>query len=295
LPGFWGKTGNNLVADKSPTEGRKSNKMSTKYFAVNVYKQTDNRFSIETFDHVLMVANDDDIKELSTIGRAFDDAPEFTHFGPFGKFCLNSYSDEGNPNIREAKATRVMVSEKLSDGELLSHLLKSARDKAKYDAICEARYKAHRAEQMKQSIKESQERECKEAERIAKLTTIEWQDDGTAIHDLYDAINVISRLEFDHRWKSWVKEITGVDREASNGYMYTGQFLQDGTVEITKGERRLFLVAAESGSRKYRTCYYTVVELTEEGTLKKHDIDDNDDKRGWALRMRNDIEALLNS
>lgn len=159
-------------------------------------------------------------------------------------------------------------------------------DKArKIEEEAQRKRKAARDEEWQQ--RRDEEREQKRVEGVV----INWSN-GTALFDLHNGLCVASGLSYDHRWQSWVKEITGIDRSKNNGYMYEGEFVSEGTVELDENERRVFLVASETGSNKYRTTFYQVVVL-ENGELECEDLHDDDDKPGWALRMREGISELL--
>ena len=111
------------------------------------------------------------------------------------------------------------------------------------------------------------------------------------IDDLYDKLVKVANEPQDSRWQQWVKHITGIDTSKSNGYMYEGEFVETGTVE-TADKNGVYLVMTRSGSRKYQTSYYRVVRLID-GKLYRTDIATTDEKKGWALRLRESIRELL--
>jgi hypothetical protein len=137
--------------------------------------------------------------------------------------------------------------------------------------------------------------EEKKAQYRLDAITIKWKPDGTALFDLVDGLMVASDLDVDDRYNSWVKEVSAIDRLHKDGWMYQGEMLDEGTQEITNTERRVFICSASCGSRKYNTRHYQVVELVG-GELIKHDeLHTDDDKRGWALRLRDGIATLLDN
>jgi hypothetical protein len=98
--------------------------------------------------------------------------------------------------------------------------------------------------------------------------------------------------EHDTRFRSWAKEIISVDASKSNGYAFEGDFINEGTVEV-EIKPRLYLVMTTAGSRKYQTRTYTVVAMDADGNLAATDIQTTDKTRGWALRIRDQVAALL--
>jgi hypothetical protein len=112
------------------------------------------------------------------------------------------------------------------------------------------------------------------------------------ISNLFDEAIAVSDLATDHRWKKWVKYVDEIDPAQSNGYAFKGDFVKQGTIEYTPAER-LLLVAATTGSRNHQTTNYRIVRMHADGSLEATDIRDSDKERGWALRMRPQVEALL--
>ncbi len=162
-------------------------------------------------------------------------------------------------------------------------------DKArKIEEESQRKAKAARYEELDRQREEKRERERIEA------VTINWEN-GKALFDLDNGLSIASGLSYDHRWNSWTKEITGIDRHQKNGYMFEGDWVAKGTVELDENERRVFLLASMTGSNKYRATDYQVVELVDGKLVKHDDLHDDDDKPGWALRMRDGISELLQS
>lgn len=130
------------------------------------------------------------------------------------------------------------------------------------------------------------------AARRAALLNIAWADDGTAIHDLYDALVEVSDVAQDDRFQgNWVKRVTGVRAGHDDGYDIEGEWVNTGTVELRRGQQQVFLVAGTTGSRKYQTTTYQVVVLTAEGTFEKPAIRTTSAKPGWVLRIRDTTNA----
>lgn len=127
---------------------------------------------------------------------------------------------------------------------------------------------------------------------------IPWREDNTAIVNLHDAIFAISGLDPDHRFKNWIRRIEKIDRDRNNGYTFQGTFqggdwVNDRTYEIARGEPMVFLVAATTGSRRYQTTEYRIVTLDEFGVLHLTEIATDDTDAGWALRIRDNVAKLL--
>ena len=96
----------------------------------------------------------------------------------------------------------------------------------------------------------------------------------------------------DYRFRPWVKTVDSVDREKSDGYCFNGKFINDGTTEI-EVKPRLFLVMTSSGSRRYQQQHYNVIAMDEFGNLSATNIHTDNNKPGWALRIRDATAALL--
>lgn len=170
-----------------------------------------------------------------------------------------------------------------------------AFEKERYDAYKllenEAIEKFRIEDKAKQERLNAEKAARKEAERQA-LLNIEWREDNTAIHNLHDAIFVASGLKKDSRFNSWIKRINAVDMTKENGYCFEGGWINDQTV-VAKREPAVFLAASTTGSRQYRDTNYVIVVMTAEGKLEKTEIATDDTDRGWALRIREQVAALL--
>jgi len=93
----------------------------------------------------------------------------------------------------------------------------------------------------------------------------------------------------DSRFRSWAKRVDSVDFSKQNGFCFEGEFVPDGTVEYTPG---VYLVATVTGSLMYQTTHYSVVRVKADGVevLAPYTTDR---ERGWALRIRDGVAALL--
>lgn len=168
-------------------------------------------------------------------------------------------------------------------------------EQERYDAYkateAEVSEKARAAYKVEQALLKAKAQRKAEAERQS-LLNIEWREDNTAIHNLHDAVFAVSGLEKDRRFCSWIKHIRAVEMTLKNGYCFQGEWINDQTM-IVKREPAVFLAAAVSGSRKYNNKHYVVVVMTAEGKLQKTEIATDDTDRGWALRIREQVAALL--
>lgn len=139
---------------------------------------------------------------------------------------------------------------------------------------------------------EEEDRRREEQRQREDTARIEWDENGKVICNLYQKVMAISALGIDHRFRHWIKEITGVDQTKSNGYMFEGQFLNDHLVEIDRRDR-IFLAAATHGSWKYQTTHYRVVLLLD-GKLEQTDFYTDNRDRGWALKLREPVTLWVN-
>ena len=173
-----------------------------------------------------------------------------------------------------AHIDRMMAEYPLAQAEL-------ERQKAEWEAE-----QTERAAQRKAAAElEAAQREQK---RLAAAAIV-WKEDGTAILDLQTAIFAASGDQHDKG--GWVLEVTGIDRD-NKFKMFVGEYVESGTVEISR-QRRVYLVAAISGSRKYQTTTYRVVVMTDLGLLERTDISTDSATPGWQLRIRDQVAALL--
>lgn len=113
-------------------------------------------------------------------------------------------------------------------------------------------------------------------------------------HNLKTELLRASEIQIDHRFKNWAKIIDSVDTSKRDGYMYNGRYINDGTIEL-EPRRYVILCAAQSGSRAYNYYQYQVLILHPNGEIEKTDVEDDEKQngRGWALRLRDGVIALL--
>lgn len=149
-------------------------------------------------------------------------------------------------------------------------------------------------EKAERLAKEQAEREAKALAAQQKLeaaSQIEWNENGRAVVNLHDKIEIVSGVEFDHRYKNWIKRVDAVDTTKTNGYAFEGDLVGDRTIEVTNTPT-VFLVAGTSGSRKHATTHYRIVVLRD-GKLEATDIQADNRDSGWALIIRDRVAALL--
>ena len=114
------------------------------------------------------------------------------------------------------------------------------------------------------------------------------------IRELFDETMAVVQAEEgkrDTRFRNWVKKVTKVDSSKTNGYAFEGKWINEGTVDVTGPI--VLLVKTTRGSRKYQTATYNVIVMNAAGELRLTDIRTTDKKRGWALRIRDAVAALL--
>lgn len=110
---------------------------------------------------------------------------------------------------------------------------------------------------------------------------------STVIRDLHDEAVKTAALPGGDKWVKWV---TKIDPSQSNTYAFVGNFVERGTVQIKVGIPRLLLVGVRlrRGISEYR-----FVIMEDDGTLTQTDIHETDEKRGWALRVRDRVQMIL--
>lgn len=162
-----------------------------------------------------------------------------------------------------------------------------------YRELVEQNIRESAIEAEQEAITKAEKEAQHKAERAAKAI-LPWSDDK-AVCNLYQAIFAVSDLDRDGRdgFAAWVKEITAIDPAQPNGYSLVGGWINNQTMEITRGTKRIYLVANQTGSRKNRTTDYVIVAMDEAGALSLTDIATDDTDRGWALRIRAQVAALL--
>lgn len=113
---------------------------------------------------------------------------------------------------------------------------------------------------------------------------------NVAVRDLFD--EMVSSAALPAKHNRWVKTVTGMDLNSKDGYAFQGTFIDKGTIQVKLGKPRLFLVGADTGG-SYPIKHYRFVVLEADGSITPTDIQDNAGKRGWALRVRDRVLALL--
>lgn len=105
---------------------------------------------------------------------------------------------------------------------------------------------------------------------------------------------IVDLPTFDSRHKNWIKVLTGVDREKSDGYAFQGDFARPGsTVELPVGTLLLYYYG--DGSVKNYTVEVRVVRVTQNG-LESTGIGTsraNWKTGGWALDIRDAAAELF--
>jgi len=95
----------------------------------------------------------------------------------------------------------------------------------------------------------------------------------------------------DARFPRWVKRLTGVDRNISNGFAFEGSFIAAGRKhEFPEGTFLLYF--GKSGSRAYNSPMVALRRVGAEGNLEtlfeRKNLDDS-----WALDVRDEIADIL--
>jgi len=114
------------------------------------------------------------------------------------------------------------------------------------------------------------------------------------VRDLKDELVAVAGLPIKAK-TAWVRRITGIDSSKRDTYAFTGPgFLADGTVQVKLGTPRLYLVGGDDGGR-YGAKHYRFVEMQPDGSLVPTPIQETDSKAGWALRVRDRVQAILDA
>lgn len=96
------------------------------------------------------------------------------------------------------------------------------------------------------------------------------------------------------RDKHWIKQLTGVDRTAKDGYAFQGDFVPYGaTVEVPEGTWFLGFCEDRSGSGYLRSREVTLWQARDAEALTVAAHWDLDGKPGWALKVRDAIADHL--
>ncbi len=95
----------------------------------------------------------------------------------------------------------------------------------------------------------------------------------------------------DHRFKSWAKLLTGVDRSKTNGYCFEGSFISQ-KAEVPVGS--YLLLYGRFGSMKYNDPAVRVLRVNEDGSLEKV-YEKQCETEKWALETRDEIASIIES
>ena len=93
----------------------------------------------------------------------------------------------------------------------------------------------------------------------------------------------------DRRFKSWAKQLTGVDVKKTDGYAFLGDFLKLGRkAELDVGSFILFY--DEEGSTKCHEPFVQVCEVTLDGSFEQLVFTSG---KSWALNIRDKVAKLF--
>jgi len=101
----------------------------------------------------------------------------------------------------------------------------------------------------------------------------------------------------DHRFKSWARLITGVDRSRKDGYAFQGPWLSRGRLDELPA-LALVLLYDEVGSRRHHQPEVEVLQVQGDGSLAQVEDDRGPlraEDRDWALLLRDRVAALLDA
>lgn len=207
-----------------------------------------------------------------------------------GDILHTPYTFEAEPSVTDIFKHVELMLEDATRCAYEAPLVKAEakRLKAERDAANKAAGEKIRLEY---EAKQQAKRDEKERTRLERMALV-WNGDSF-VGSLFEAIFAASALVRDSRFKTWIKEVQKVDKTQENGYSFVGPWISEGTVEITdRAKRRVYLVASTTGSRRNQTTEYVVVEMVG-GTLYRTTIETTSSSPGWALRIRDQIAALV--
>jgi hypothetical protein len=93
----------------------------------------------------------------------------------------------------------------------------------------------------------------------------------------------------------WVKTITGIDKEKSNGFSLRGNFVDGGKEAIIRCRIGvLYLDCDISGSRKNQCKYYTLFTIDADGKIIVL-VDAMKEHKSWAIDLWPEIEKFLDN
>jgi hypothetical protein len=106
-------------------------------------------------------------------------------------------------------------------------------------------------------------------------------------------LKTIVRIPSNHgdgRFKSWARDLTGVDESETNAYAFEfDQWLEEGRKqELEVGS--YILLYGEEGSRQYHDPHVKVCRVDQDGSL---DTVIDHEGQDWALDIRDDVAELL--
>ncbi len=110
-----------------------------------------------------------------------------------------------------------------------------------------------------------------------------------------DEIILTADLPIDDNAPRWARYIDEIDTSQRNGWMFIGEFIPDGTVEVA-GKPRLILAQSSVTSDAMRSGFlrhFALVILLADGGLRPTGIKTDDQRGGWALRIRDHALAWL--
>lgn len=112
------------------------------------------------------------------------------------------------------------------------------------------------------------------------------------VMNLYDALMEASGDVQNPELTNWAKSVRQVDLNERNGWMYIGDFVRTGTMEVEIAPT-VYIVLSTSGTWDQPFPVYRVVLMDEEGELTATNICTDGLAGGWALRLRDQIVDLL--
>lgn len=123
-------------------------------------------------------------------------------------------------------------------------------------------------------------------------------DDGSVIvENLLETLFALGKQQgatINKNLNSWAKRVTSVNVECDNGFAFEGEFVRSGTVHVKPPFPHVYLVAMTDGSRRHKVTEYLV--FTFDGAeFAFTGLRTNSKQPGWALRLREDVAALLRS
>ena len=108
--------------------------------------------------------------------------------------------------------------------------------------------------------------------------------------DLYLALLVTAGDGADLHQKNWAKYVYMVNPELPGGYMYVGDFVRTGSIEV-EIQPTVFIVYSTPAAGE--PAIYRAVVMDADGELRRTDVWTDDSRPGWALRIREGMITLL--